>query len=86
MRHGSSDDLPLGAQTVEMFDKNGMRSSMFEGFTERTIDVGNAEISCVTGGSGDPASLSDQKAMAEAKIAGQSYALTRKVWRRDEDG
>lgn len=69
MRDGCSDNLPLGTQTVEMFDRNGTRSSMSEGFTERTIDAGDAEISRVTGGSGDPASLSDQKAMAEAKIA-----------------
>lgn len=32
------------------------------------------------------ASLSDQKAMAEAKIAGQTYAPTHNVWRKDETG
>lgn len=32
------------------------------------------------------ASLSDQKAMAEAKIGGQTYAPTHRVWRKDENG
>lgn len=32
------------------------------------------------------AALTEQKAMAEAKIAGQHYALTHVVWRKDAEG
>lgn len=32
------------------------------------------------------AALAEQKAMAEAKIAGQNYAPTHVVWRKNEDG
>ncbi|WEJ32731.1 DUF6641 family protein [Devosia sp. SD17-2] len=32
------------------------------------------------------AALAEQKAMAEAKIAGQHYAPTHVVWRKNEDG
>jgi hypothetical protein len=32
------------------------------------------------------ASLAEQKAMAEAKIAGQHFAPTHMVWRKDADG
>lgn len=32
------------------------------------------------------AALAEQKAMAEAKLAGQNYAPTHTVWRKNEDG